>query len=67
MAPDYTVGVRYKVRDAGFIVRSRWRRNDGDWGVVHAERLWAEGEGKPGFLSRWAGSLLRPLMRARRR
>ncbi len=64
---DYTVGVRYTVRDAGFIVRSRWRRTEGEWEVAHAERLWAEGEGKPGFLSRLAGSLLPPLMRARRR
>jgi uncharacterized protein YgiB involved in biofilm formation len=63
---DYTVEVRYKVRDAGFVVRSRWRRADGEWGVVHAERLWAEGEARPGLLSRIAASLLAPFARRRR-
>lgn len=63
---DYTVEVRYSVRDAGFVVRSRWRRTDDGWSVVHAERLWEEGESRPGFLSRLAASLLRPLARRRR-
>jgi hypothetical protein len=63
---DYTVEVRYKVRDAGFVVRSRWRRNDGEWGVVHAERLWGEDEARPGLLSRLAAALVAPLMRRRR-
>jgi hypothetical protein len=49
---DYTVEVRYFERDASFIVRSRWRKQDSGWMVVHAERLWAEGDRRPGFLSR---------------
>ena len=63
---DYTVDVRYKIRDAGFVVRSRWRRPDGEWGVVHAERLWSEGEARPGLLSRIASSLFAPFARRRR-
>ena len=63
---DYTIDVRYKVRDAGFIVRSRWRRDDGQWGVVHAERLWSEGEARPGLLSRIVASILSPFARRRR-
>jgi hypothetical protein len=63
---DYTVEVRYKVRDAGFIVRSRWRRNDGEWGVVHAERLWGEDEARPGLLSRITASLFARFARRRR-
>lgn len=63
---DYTVDVRYNVRDTGFIVRSRWRRTDAGWGVVHAERLWEEGESRPGLLSRVAASILSPIMRRRR-
>jgi hypothetical protein len=63
---DYTVEVQYRVRDAGFVVRSRWRRNDGEWGVVHAERLWGEDEGRPGLLSRVAATLLAPFVRRRR-
>ncbi len=65
---DYTVEVRYHVRHAeAFIVRSRWRKSEGEWGVVHAERLWGEGEKRPGFLSRLAAALLRPLARLRNR
>jgi len=63
---DFTVDIRYKVRDAGFIVRSRWRRNDGEWGVVHAERLWGEGEARPGLFSRITASVLAPFARRRR-
>ncbi len=63
---EYTVEVRYSVRDTGFVVRSRWRRMDDGWSVVYAERLWEEGEGRPGLLSRLAASLLRPLARLRR-
>ena len=63
---DYSVEVRYSARDTGFVVRSRWRRNDGDWGVIHAERLWGEGEARPGFVSRIIASLLGPLTRRRR-
>lgn len=63
---DYTVEVRYSVRDTGFVVRSRWRRMDDGWSVVHAERLWEEGEGRPGLFSRLFASVLRPLARLRR-
>ncbi len=64
---DYTVDVRYYVRDESFIVRSKWRKADDEWGVVHAERLWSEGGSQPGFLSRLVGSVLGRLARARRR
>jgi len=60
---DHVFDVRYSARGDTFIVRSRWRRLDGGWMVVHAERLWAEGERRPGFVSRLAGSLLRRLRR----
>ena len=63
---DQTVDVRYSVRDSGFVVRSKWRRTDGEWRVVQAERLWGEGEARPGFLSRLTASLLSPFMRRRR-
>jgi hypothetical protein len=33
---------------------------------VHAERLWSEGDKRPGFLSRVAGSVLRRLAALRR-
>ena len=56
---DYTVEVRYFVRDDSFLVRSRWRQIDGAWRVVHAERLWREDERRPGFLSRLVASLVR--------
>lgn len=64
---DYTVDVRYFVRNESFLVRSKWRRIEGEWKVVHAERLWAEGEKKPGFLPRLAGFLRAPFLRRRRR
>ena len=63
---DYTVDVRYYIRDESFIVRSKWRKSSDEWGVVHAERLWSEGESRPGFISRLVGSVLGRLARARR-
>ena len=63
---DHVFDVRYSTRGDTFIVRSRWRRLDGGWMVVHAERLWAEGEKRPGFVSRLLGSLLRALTGRRR-
>jgi hypothetical protein len=63
---DYTVDVRYFVRDESFVVRSRWRTIDGAWMVATAERLWIEGEKRPGFLSRLAGSVLRWISGLRR-
>jgi hypothetical protein len=56
---EYVVEVRYLSRTDQFIVRSRWARRDDTWMVVHAERLWSEGDKRPGFLSRVAGSVLR--------
>lgn len=64
---DFTVDVRYFLRNESFVVRSKWRRTEGEWEVADAERLWAEGEGKPGFLSRITASLFARFMRARRR
>ena len=63
---EYVVDVRYFVRDDPFIVRSRWRKEEAGWMVAHAERLWEEGEARPGLLSRLAGSVLRSLARLRR-
>jgi len=63
---DHVFDVRYSTRGDTFIVRSRWRKLDGGWMVVHAERLWAEGEKRPGFVSRLLGSLLRALTGRRR-
>jgi hypothetical protein len=63
---DYTVDVRYYAREDSFIVRSRWGKRDGGWMVLHAERLWSEGEKRPGFLSRLAGTILGRLARLRR-
>ncbi len=60
---DYVFEVRYSARDVSFVVRSRWRKLDGEWMVVHAERLWADGEKKPGVLSRFVAALLRALGR----
>jgi hypothetical protein len=55
---SYTVEVTYRSRDDDFVVRSRWKRLDADWMVAHAERLWAEGEARPGPFSRAIGSVL---------
>jgi len=63
---DYTVHVSYNSRDASFMVRSRWRQVDGAWMVVHAERLWAEGDKQPGPMSRLGGRMLRWLGGIRR-
>jgi hypothetical protein len=63
---EYVVDLRYFVRDDPFVVRSRWRKEEAGWMVVHAERLWEEGEARPGLLSRLAGSVLRSLARLRR-
>jgi hypothetical protein len=64
---DYVVDVRYSNREESFIVQSKWRKLDSGWMVVHAERLWAAGEKRPGFLSKLAASVLRPLASLRRR
>ena len=63
---DYVFDVRYSARADTFVVRSRWRKLDGGWMVVHAERLWAEGQKRPGIVSRLLGSLLRALAGLRR-
>ncbi len=55
---EYTVNVKYSSREDSFVVRSRWRQLDGDWMVVEAERLWAEGDKRPGPLSRLGGRVL---------
>src|SRR2546426_12526220 len=57
---DYVVHVRYFTREDSFVVRSRWHQEKDGWMVVNAERLWAEGERRPGVLSRIAASVLRP-------
>ncbi len=63
---DYVIDMRYHTRDDSFIVRSRWRQEPNGWMVVHAERLWAEGERRPGLPSRIAASVLGSLARLRR-
>ena len=63
---DFVFDVRYSARDQSFVVRSRWRNQEEGWRVVHAERLWAEGEKRPGTISRILSFLLRPLARLRR-
>lgn len=63
---EYTVDVRYFARDDPFVVRSRWARRDDAWMVVHAERLYSEGEKRPGLVSRLLGSILRRLASLRR-
>jgi hypothetical protein len=62
---DHVFDVRYSARDDSFIVRSRWRRLDESWMVVHAERLWAAGDKRPGILSRLFASILGALPRRR--
>ena len=64
---DYVFDVRYSTRAETFVVRSRWRRLDGGWMVVHAERLWTEGQKRPGIVSRLMGSVVRMLAGLRRR
>jgi hypothetical protein len=63
---EFTVGVRYFSRDESFVVRSRWRKRGEGWLVVHAERLWAEGDKRPGLLSRLVAKVLGPIARRRR-
>jgi len=62
----YTIDVRYFQRDESFVVRSRWRQRDDAWMVVHAERLWRDGEAKPGVISRVLAKVLGPIARLRR-
>lgn len=56
---EYVVNVRYFVRDDPFIVRSTWKKDGDAWMVAHAERLWDEGEKRPGPLNKLAGSVIR--------
>jgi hypothetical protein len=62
---EYSVDVRYFSRDDSFVVRSRWRKRGEGWLVVHAERLWAEGDKRPSLISRLAAKMLGPLARRR--
>ena len=62
----YTIDVHYFQRDESFVVRSRWQRRDDAWMVVHAERMWREGEAQPGFISRVLAKVLGPIARLRR-
>ena len=64
---DFVVSVRYFVRDHPFVVRSRWHKEGDGWMIVHAERLWADGERRPGLLSRLAAWLMRRAGRRRGR
>lgn len=64
---DYTVDIRYFVRNDSFVIRSKWSRVQGEWRVVYAERLWREGERRPGLLSRLRASLVGVLRRRSRR
>lgn len=63
---EYVVEIRYSSRDDSFLVRSRWSKREAGWIVVHAERLWAEGDKRPGFLSKMVARLLGPIARRRR-
>jgi hypothetical protein len=65
-ASDITVNVRYFIRDESFIVRSKWQKQQDGWMVAHAERLWSEGEKRPGPLSKLAGSIVRWVASLRR-
>ncbi len=56
---NYVFDLRYSARDESFVVRSRWRKLDEGWMVVHADRLWAESDRRPGIVSRLAARLLR--------
>ncbi len=60
---DFVFDIRYSARDQSFVVRSRWRKLEEGWRVVHAERLWAEGEKRLGIIARILGFLLRALRR----
>ena len=56
---DFWVDVRYFIRDESFVIRSRWSKRNDAWRVVHAERVWAEGEKGPGLISRLTARALR--------
>jgi len=62
----YRIDVRYFQRDESFVVRSRWQRRDYAWMVVHAERLWREGDAQPGLISSVLAKVLGPIARLRR-
>jgi hypothetical protein len=62
----HVIEIRYFSRDEAFVVRSRWGKEGDDWKVLHAERLWEEGQKKPGPVSRVLGSVVRFLARFRR-
>jgi hypothetical protein len=64
---DHVFDVRYSSRGETFVVRSRWRLLEGGWLVIHAERLWTEGQKRPGIVSRLLGSVVRALAGLRRR
>jgi hypothetical protein len=64
---DFVFTIRYFVRDDWFQVRSRWHQEKDGWMVVEAERLWLEGDKRPGILSRLLGSLLGWFTRRRSR
>jgi len=64
---DHVFDVRYSARDVSFVVRSRWRKLDGVWMVVHAEPArGGEADNGPDVISRLVGALLRALGRLRR-
>lgn len=63
---DHVFDVRYSARAESFVVRSRWRDLEEGWRVIHGERLWAEGDRRPGIISRLLGSILRALAGLRR-
>jgi len=60
---DFDFDIRYTARAESFVVRSRWRELPEGWRVVHAERLWAEGQKRPGVVSRLLASVLRAVRR----
>ncbi|MEO8458009.1 MAG: hypothetical protein ABI559_09370 [Chloroflexota bacterium] len=62
---DYTVNVRYFERDTPFIVSSRWHKQDSGWMVVRAERIWGDGDERPGFVSKLVAKVLGPIARRR--
>ena len=67
LGADYVIDVRYSARSDSFVVRSRWTKQGERWMVAHAERLWAEGEPRPGFLSRLLAAVLSLFARSRNR
>lgn len=66
LGADYVIDVRYSARSDSFVVRSRWTKQGERWMVADAERLWAEGESRPGLLSRLLASVLGFFVRSRR-